>query len=130
MPTDDSEQPAEVDLVGQTRANDAFRRVLITGAHTQVVVMTLQPGEEIGAETHPDTDQVLLFVDGTGQAVLDGERSDVAAGDMVFVHAGVHHNFVNTGGDPLRIATAYAPPEHEAGTVHQTKAEADAAEDH
>jgi mannose-6-phosphate isomerase-like protein (cupin superfamily) len=120
----------ELDLVEAARASDDFRRVLVTGAHTQVVVMTIPSGGEIGAETHPENDQVLFFVDGEGEAVLDGERSSVRAGDLVFVHAGVHHNFVNTGDAPLRIATAYSPPEHAPGTVHETKAEADAAEEH
>lgn len=118
----------ELDLIQSARASDDFRRVLVTGAHTQVVVMTIPSGGEIGAETHPGNDQVLFFVDGEGEAVLDGRRSPVRAGDMVFVHAGTHHNFVNTGDEPLRIATAYAPPEHEPGTVHATKADADAAE--
>ncbi|MFO7777106.1 MAG: cupin domain-containing protein, partial [Nitriliruptoraceae bacterium] len=106
-----------------------FRRVVITGEHIQVVLMTIQPGEEIGAETHEGHDQVLFFVDGEGEAVLDGESSTVSAGDLSFVHAGVHHNFINTGSEPLRIATAYSPPEHEPGTVHADKAEADAAEE-
>ena len=120
----------ELDLVEAARSSDDFRRVLVTGAHTQVVVMPIPSGGEIGAETHPDTDQVLFFVDGVGEAVLDGERTPVGAGDLVFVHAGTHHNFVNTGDEPLRIATAYSPPEHAAGTIHRIKAEADAAEHH
>lgn len=117
MPTNDD----KFDLVAATRGNDAFRRVLQTGEHLQVVAMTIQPGETIGAETHPDHDQVLYFVDGSGEAVLDGKSSPVGPGDFVFVHAGVHHDFRNTGDTPLRLATAYAPPEHEPGTVHMTK---------
>jgi mannose-6-phosphate isomerase-like protein (cupin superfamily) len=109
------------------RSNDAFRRTLETGEHAQVVVMTIQPGEEIGEETH-DGDQLLLFVEGEGEAVLDGSSSAVRAGEMVFVPAGTLHNFVNTGSEPLRLVTVYAPPEHPDGTVHATKAEADAAE--
>lgn len=128
MTQSNSGATSELDLVGAARASDDFRRVLVTGTHTQVVVMTIPPGGEIGAETHPDTDQVLFFVDGVGEAVLDGERTPVSAGHMVFVHAGTHHNFINTGDEPLRIATAYAPPEHEHGTVHRTKEAADAAE--
>ena len=118
----------QVDVIALARESDDFRRVVITGDKMQVVVMTIQPGEEIGAETHEGHDQVLLFVDGEGEAVLDGVTSTVSAGDLSFVHAGVHHNFINTGSEPLRIVTAYAPPEHEAGTVHADKAEADAAE--
>jgi mannose-6-phosphate isomerase-like protein (cupin superfamily) len=110
------------------RSNDAFRRELLTGVHTQVVVMTIPPGGEIGEEVHSDTDQVLWFIDGRGEAVLDGHRSVVTAHDLVLVRAGTRHNFLNTGDGPLRLVTIYAPPEHAPGTVHQTKAEADAAE--
>lgn len=111
------------------RQNDLFRRVLETGEHAQLVVMTLQPGEEIGEETH-EGDQILFFVDGEGDAILDGQSSPVRPGDYVFVPAGMLHNFVNTGSEPLRLLTTYAPPEHPDGTVHRTKAEADAAEEH
>ncbi|HEY7024541.1 MAG TPA: cupin domain-containing protein [Candidatus Limnocylindrales bacterium] len=90
--------------------------------------MTIPAGGEIGDEVHPDTDQVLVFVSGDGEAVLDGARSAIGQNDLVFVRAGTRHNFVNTGTEPLRLITIYAPPEHKPGTVHQTKAEADAAE--
>jgi mannose-6-phosphate isomerase-like protein (cupin superfamily) len=117
-----------VDIVAAARANEAFRREILTGEHEQVVVMTIPPGGEIGEEVHPDTDQVLAFVDGSGEAILDGQRSAIGPNDLVFVRAGTRHNFVNTGDAPLRLITVYAPPEHEPGTVHQSKAEADAAE--
>lgn len=107
-----------------------FRRVLWTGEHTQLVIMTIPPGGEIGEEVHPDTDQVLAFVEGRGTAVLDGQRTEIGPNDLVFVRAGTRHNFLNAGDEPLRLITIYAPPEHEPGTVHQTKAEADAAEHH
>lgn len=119
----------QVDVIALARESDDFRRVVITGEKIQVVVMTIQPGEDIGAETHEGHDQVLFFVDGEGESVLDGARSAVGAGDLSFVHAGVHHNFINTGSQPLRIVTAYAPPEHPSGTVHADKAEADADEE-
>jgi mannose-6-phosphate isomerase-like protein (cupin superfamily) len=112
-----------------TRGNNAFRRTIVTGEHAQLVVMTIQPGEEIGEETH-EGDQLLYFVDGVGEAIIEGESSAVGPGDVVFVPAGTLHNFVNTGSEPLRLATVYAPPEHPPGTVHETKAEADAAEHH
>ena len=92
--------------------------------------MTIPAGGEIGEEVHDDVDQVLLFVEGTGEAVLDGESSPVGPSQLVLVRAGTRHNFVNTGTAPMRLVTVYAPPEHEPGTVHQTKAEADAAEHH
>ena len=124
--SDTTPQRSDLDIIEQARANDDFRRVLITGSNMQIVVMTIPTGGEIGAETHPETDQVLFFVDGEGESVLDGERTPVAPGHLVFVRAGTHHNFINTGDTPLRVATAYAPPEHEHGTVHATKDEADA----
>ena len=117
-----------VDIIAAARTNGAFRREVITGEHEQVVVMTIPPGGEIGEEVHPDTDQVLLFVDGEGEARLGVETSRVRANDLVFVRAGTRHNFVNTGPQPLRLVTTYAPPHHAPGTVHQTKEEADAAE--
>jgi mannose-6-phosphate isomerase-like protein (cupin superfamily) len=119
---------SSVDILAAAWANDAFRRVVLTGEHEQVVVMTIPQGGEIGDEVHPATDQVLAFVDGRAQARLDGQESQVGPNDMVFVRAGTRHNFINIGELPLRLITIYAPPEHAPGTVHQTKAEADAAE--
>ena len=100
----------------------------MTGTHEQVVVMTLPPGEEIGEEVHPATDQLLVFVDGRADAILEGKATAVGPNDLVFVHAGTRHNFVNAGDGPLRLITVYAPPQHPPGTVHWTKDEADAAE--
>jgi mannose-6-phosphate isomerase-like protein (cupin superfamily) len=123
-------KPEELDLdvIKLARRSDEFRRVLLTGTNMQIVVMTIPPGEEIGEETHEHGDQMLFFVDGSGEAVLEGDSNPVEAGHLVFVPAGTLHNFVNTGDEPLRIVTAYAPPEHEHGTVHHTRAEADADE--
>jgi mannose-6-phosphate isomerase-like protein (cupin superfamily) len=90
--------------------------------------MTIPPDGEIGSETHPETDQVLWIVEGQARSVLDGVTNTVGPGELVFVQAGTEHNFVNVGDGPLRIVTAYAPPEHPHGTVHRTKREADAAE--
>ncbi len=106
----------------------AFRRVLWTGRHTQLVIMTIPPGGEIGEETHDDTDQILSFVSGTGEADVAGETTQVTQGDLVVVPAGTRHNFRNTGVNPLVLYTVYGPPEHADGTVHATKEEADAAE--
>jgi mannose-6-phosphate isomerase-like protein (cupin superfamily) len=121
-------QEVRVDITRAAWTNEAFRREVLTGVHEQVVVMTIPVGGEIGEEVHPETDQVLVFVDGRGEAQLDGESSEIGANDLVFVRAGTRHNFVNTGDEPLRLITVYAPPEHAPGTVHQTKAEADAEE--
>ena len=123
-----TDETTQVDITQAAWSNEAFRREVLTGEHEQVVVMTIPVGGEIGDEVHPDTDQVLVFVDGIGEAVLNGARSTVSANDLVFVRAGTQHNFVNTGAEPLRLITIYSPPEHPPGTVHQTKEEADAAE--
>jgi mannose-6-phosphate isomerase-like protein (cupin superfamily) len=119
-----------LDIIQLARSNDAFRREVATGEHSQVVVMTIPPGEEIGEEVHQENDQLLVFVDGQADAVLDGETTRVTSNDLVLVPAGTVHNFINTGQTALRLVTVYAPPEHAPGTVHPTKAEADAAEDH
>ncbi|MBQ1027321.1 cupin domain-containing protein [Micromonospora sp. C95] len=105
-----------------------FRRVLWTGKHTQLVIMTIPPGGEIGAEVHEDIDQILTFVSGTGEARVAGEKRAVVQGDLVVVPAGTRHNFVNTGPNPLVLYTVYGPPEHADQAVHHTKEEADAAE--
>ena len=123
-------EQARRDLIEMARRNDAFRREVLTGEHSQLVVMTVPRGGEIGEEVHPDVDQILVFVEGEGEAVLDGERSPVRPEDVVLVKAGTRHNFVNTGDGPLRLLTIYAPPEHAPGTVHATREEADAAEGH
>jgi mannose-6-phosphate isomerase-like protein (cupin superfamily) len=106
-----------------------FRRVLWTGKHTQLVIMTIPAGGEIGEETHEDIDQILTFVSGTGKAIISGSEKNVAQGDLVVVPAGTKHNFVNTGENPLILYTVYGPPEHADGAVHRTKEEADAAEE-
>ncbi len=106
-----------------------FRRVLWTGEHSQLVIMTIPPGGEIGKEVHEGIDQILTFVSGTGEAQVDGEKKSVVAGDLVVVPSGVEHNFVNTGPNPLVLYTVYSPPEHADGAVHATREEGDAAEE-
>jgi mannose-6-phosphate isomerase-like protein (cupin superfamily) len=119
-----------IDIEALTRANDDFRREVATAEHSQVVLMTIPPGEEIGEEVHDGIDQLLVFVEGEAEAIVAGESSAVGAGEAVVVPGGTRHNFRNTGDSSLRLWTVYAPPEHPPGTVHRTKAEADAAEDH
>jgi mannose-6-phosphate isomerase-like protein (cupin superfamily) len=116
------------DIQARARGNAFFREVVATGPHAQVVVMSIPPGGEIGEEVHEDTDQVLVFVEGHGAAVIEGERSPVSPGHLVHVFAGTRHNFVNDGETDLKLYTIYAPPHHPHGTIHRTKAEADAAE--
>ena len=106
-----------------------FRRVLWTGEHTQLVIMTIPAGGEIGEETHDENDQILTFVSGTGEAVVSGKKKAVAQGDLVVVPAGTKHNFRNTGPNPLVLYTVYGPPDHSDGAVHRTKEEADALEE-
>jgi mannose-6-phosphate isomerase-like protein (cupin superfamily) len=118
-----------LDLDRLARENDDFRREVETAEHSQVVLMTISAGEEIGEEVHDGIDQLLVFVDGEADAILEGESSAVRAGQAVLVPAGTRHNVVNSGAGPLRLWTVYSPPEHAPGTVHQTKAEADAAEE-
>jgi mannose-6-phosphate isomerase-like protein (cupin superfamily) len=115
------------DIVKRAKANSYFREVLATGPHSQVVVMSIPPGGDIGEEVHDEVDQVLVFVQGRGEAVLNGQESNVGPDRLVHVPAGTRHNFVNTGAIDLRLYTIYAPPEHKPGTLHKTKAEADAA---
>ncbi|MFS0701281.1 cupin domain-containing protein [Cellulomonas sp. 179-A 4D5 NHS] len=105
-----------------------FRRVLWTGAHSQLVVMTIPPGGEIGEEVHEDTDQILTFVSGIGEAIVSGQKRKVVAGDLVVVPAGRTHNFLNTGENPLILYTVYGPAHHAEAAVHKTKEEADAKE--
>ncbi|MBA2767987.1 MAG: cupin domain-containing protein [Sporichthyaceae bacterium] len=117
-----------VTISDEAAARENFRTVLHTASHTQVVVMTLQPGEDIGAEVHLDNDQVLLFTEGTACAEVAGETREVGVGDLVVVPAGTEHNFTNSGPGVLRLVTIYAPPDHAPDTVHRTKADAEEAE--
>jgi mannose-6-phosphate isomerase-like protein (cupin superfamily) len=107
-----------------TLDNDDYRRVLFTGKNTQLVLMTLQPGEEIGREVHEEHDQFIRVEAGTGVASLDGKEHALGDGSAVVIPAGVEHNVVNTStGEPLRLYTLYSPPEHPDGTVHHAKAD-------
>lgn len=106
--------------------NTFFRQKILTGQHSQLVLMSVEPGEDIGEETHT-VDQVLVFIAGQGEAVLNGERSSVGPNSLV-VPAGTLQNFINTGDTPLKLFMIYAPPEEEPGNVHRTRAEAMAAE--
>jgi mannose-6-phosphate isomerase-like protein (cupin superfamily) len=118
-----------LDIEALVRENDDFRREVRTAEHSQIVLMTIPPGDEIGDEVHDGIDQTLVFEEGEAEAVIAGESFPVRAGQVVLVPAGTRHNFINRGSGPLRLWTVYAPPEHGPGTVHHTKAEADAAEE-
>jgi mannose-6-phosphate isomerase-like protein (cupin superfamily) len=105
--------------------NTAFRRVLYTAKHCQLVVMALKPKEEIGAEVHT-LDQFFRVEAGTGEAILDGVRTAIRAGFAVVVPAGANHNIINTGNIPLKFYTMYAPPNHRDGVVQHTPDDAKA----
>jgi len=117
------------DIEGLAVENEAFRRVLYTAKSCQLVIMALEPGEEIGAEIHR-LDQFFRVEEGAGDAVLDGVRTSIQAGFAVLVPAGTNHNIVNTGDVPLKLYTLYAPPNHRDGVVHQTRADAQADTEH
>jgi mannose-6-phosphate isomerase-like protein (cupin superfamily) len=115
-----------------TEKNNYFRQVLFTGKHTQLVVMCLQPGEEIGNEVHPNVDQFFRIEEGSAKFIFNGKEEHVVkAGDAVVVPAGTYHNVVNAlKTKALRLYTLYSPPNHPDGTIHKTKAEAEEAEKH
>lgn len=107
-----------------TEQNDNFRQVLYTGHNLQLVLMTLQPGDEIGEEVHDDRDQFFRIEEGSGEIWIDGKANKVKSDDGIIVPQGASHNVVNTGKEPLRLYTIYGPPEHIDGTIHVTAADA------
>jgi mannose-6-phosphate isomerase-like protein (cupin superfamily) len=120
-----------ITLEKDTRKNADFRRVLYTGKHSQLVLMSLKPGEEIGEETHEDVDQFFRFETGEGKVIIDGAEHRIKDGNGVIVPAGAKHNVVNTSKRAhLRLYTIYSPPEHQNGVIRHTKKEATASEEH
>lgn len=112
-----------------TEENSSFRKVLYTAKHSQLVAMSLAPGEDIGAEVH-ELDQFFRIEEGKGKAVLDGVEHELSDGYGVIVPAGMDHNIINTSDAPLKLYTIYSPPEHKDGVEHKTKEEALADEEH
>lgn len=104
--------PFQTNIIKNTADNTDFRRVLFTGEKSQLVVMSIPPGGEVGQETHPHVEQILYFQSGSGKAILDGKTTQIGPGDVVVVTPGTQHNFINTGKIPLQIFTTYAPPNH------------------
>ena len=117
------------DIEGLAIENVAFRHVLYTAKNCQLVLMALKPGEEIGAEVHK-LDQFFRVEEGSGEVVLDGVRTPIRAGFAVLVPAGANHNIINNSKSPLKLYTLYAPPNHRDGVVHQTRAAAEADDEH
>lgn len=113
-------------IVKDTEVNENFRRVLFTGPKSQLVVMSIPPGGEVGEETHKYTEQTLFFLSGMGEGMLNDKKFSTGPGDVVVVTAGTKHNFRNTGTEVLKLYTVYAPPNHIDGRIHVTKADADA----
>ena len=118
------------DIARQTEDNTDFRRVLYTGQHIQLVLMTLQAGEEIGEEVHEDRDQFFRIEKGHGLITIDGVSHHVKDDDAVIVPQGARHNVKATGSTPLKLYTLYGPPEHEDGTVHSSHEDARRAHEH
>jgi mannose-6-phosphate isomerase-like protein (cupin superfamily) len=127
-------EPFVIDINEATKRNDTFRTALWTGSHLQITLMSIKPGEEIGLENHPNLDQFLRVEEGEG-IVKMGKRKDnldfqreVADDFAIVIPANTWHNLINTGTTPLKLYSIYAPPQHPRGTVHETKADAEAAE--
>ena len=112
------------DIEKDTLDNSFFRRVLYTAKNSQLVVMALKPGEEIGEEVHEEHDQFIRIESGQGEVVLNGEIHFVKDDFAIVVPAGVRHNLINTSNGMMKLYTIYSPPEHKEGTVHQTKEDA------
>lgn len=118
------------DIETITEQNPDFRRVLYTGSHLQLVLMSIAPGDEIGEEVHPDRDQFFRVETGKGEVWIDGHRTTIKSEFAIVVPAGARHNIRNTGESPLKVYTLYGPPEHVDGTVHATRADALASKEH
>lgn len=118
------------DIEGRTEDNRDFRRVVYTGKHLQLVLMSIPVDGEIGEEIHDEGDQFFRVEEGEGEVMIDGRTTRIASGSAIVIPAGARHNIVNAGDEPLKLYTLYGPPHHADGTVHQTKAEADASKEH
>lgn len=114
-----------INIEKKSLENKYFREVLFTGPHSQLVVMSIAPGDDIGMETHGDVDQFIRVEEGVGKAILDGKEHNLEDGSAVVIPAGTQHNIVNSShSEPLKLYSIYSPPEHPHGTVHKNKAEA------
>ena len=113
-------EATRIHLEETTEDNDFYRKVLFTGAHSQLVAMSLAPNQEIGSETHT-VDQIIYIVEGFGTSFMDGREADLEEGDAICIPAGVVHNVVNTGDEPMKLFTVYSPPQHPAGLVEEFK---------
>jgi mannose-6-phosphate isomerase-like protein (cupin superfamily) len=117
-----------INIEDATKENENFRKVLFTAPSSQLVLMSLKPGEEIGEEVHEKVDQFFRIEDGKAKFVIDGEETEAEEDWAIVVPQGARHNVINTGDDDLKLYTIYSPPNHPDGTIHATKADAEAAE--
>jgi mannose-6-phosphate isomerase-like protein (cupin superfamily) len=115
--------PFVTDIISLAKQNNDFRKEINTADHTQVVLMSLKPREDIGLEVHKKIDQILVFVQGRGEGIIGGQKFPIKEGTLAFVPAGTVHNFINTGNTDLKLFTTYSPPNHAAGILQKTKAE-------
>jgi mannose-6-phosphate isomerase-like protein (cupin superfamily) len=115
------------DIIKMTTDNTFFQKEVYLDENCQIVMMNIQPGDDIGEETH-EADQTTFFVSGEGQAVIDGHRSKVTANHIIVIPEGAKHNIINKGEEPLKLFTVYSPPAEDPGVAHKTKEEAEAAE--
>ena len=128
---DHGPKPFVTDVEKATLANDNYRTTLWTGKYLQLTLMSIEPGEDIGLEVHKDHDQFLRVEAGKGRVQMGPSKDDLSFDReveddwVVLVPAGSWHNVTNTGDEPLKVYSLYAPPEHEHGTVHETRADAD-----
>lgn len=111
-----------INIEKAARENVDYRRVLYTARHSQLVLMCIKPGDEIGEETH-HLDQFIRIEEGEGKAILDGEEQALFAGDALIIPEGIRHNIINSGSSDLKLSSVYSPPEHKDGTVHKTKSD-------
>ncbi len=118
-------RPFQANVVEEAQKNDAYRRVLFTGARSQIALMTIPPGGDIGLESHPHVEQLIFVASGQGKAVVNGAETPLVAGDVLVATPNARHNVVNTGPGPLHIYTVYAPPNHIDGRVHRSKTDAE-----
>lgn len=125
----DTKKGFSINIEEETRKNTDFRRVLYTAKHSQLVLMSLRPGEEIGMESHDHLDQFFRFEEGEGTVIIDGHEHKVQDGSAAIVPSGAMHNVVNTGKKALKLYTIYSPPEHQDQVVRKTKADAESMEE-
>ncbi len=126
----DTKNGFAIDIEEETLKNTDFRRVLYTAKHSQLVLMSLKPGEDIGMEKHDEIDQFFRFEEGEGMVIINGNEYVVKGGSAAIVPSGAMHNVVNTGKRSLKLYTIYSPPEHQDKVVRKTKADAEASEEH